>query len=174
MKEYPITLLKTDITLLSTDAIVNAANEGLWGGGGVCGAIFRGAGYELMTEACRKIGHCETGEAVLTPGFGLPAKYVIHAVGPQWRDGRHGEPELLYSAYRSALRVAMEHGLHSIAFPLISAGIYGYPWEGAWRKALEACRDFLKEQPEYEMEMVFAIISDEILQIGNEVARCVI
>ncbi|MBO6066450.1 MAG: macro domain-containing protein [Lachnospiraceae bacterium] len=98
MTNNPITLLKTDITLLSTDAIVNAANEGLWGEGGVCGAIFRGAGYELMTEACRRIGHCETGEAVLTPGFGLPAKYVIHAVGPQWRDGQHGEPELFEEA----------------------------------------------------------------------------
>ena len=98
MKEHSITLLKTDITLLSTDAIVNAANEGLWGGSGVCGAIFRGAGYELMTEVCRKIGHCETGEAVLTPGFGLPAKYVIHAVGPPWRDGRHGESGLFEGA----------------------------------------------------------------------------
>lgn len=169
-----ITLLKTDITLLPTDAIVNAANDGLWGGHGVCGAIFNAAGYEEMTGACRKYGHCDTGKAVITPGFRLPAKHVIHAVGPIWQGGRNGEPEQLYSAYKSSLQVAKENGLHSIAFPLISAGIYGYPLEGAWRRALEACRDFLGENQEYELAITFAILDQSILEVGQRILKEVI
>jgi len=167
----PITLLKTDITLLPTDAIVNAANDGLWGGHGVCGAIFNAAGYEEMTGACRKYGRCDTGKAVITPGFRLPAKHVIHAVGPIWQGGRHGEPEQLYSAYKSSLQVAKENDLHSIAFPLISAGIYGYPLEGAWRRALEACRDFLGENQEYELAITFAILDQSILEVGQRILK---
>jgi O-acetyl-ADP-ribose deacetylase (regulator of RNase III) len=135
-----LTALVADITTLDTDAIVNAANEALAPGGGVCGAIHRTAGPELA-RACAVIGGCPTGEARITPGFRLPAKYVIHAVGPVWRGGDQGEPELLASAYRSAMRLAAEHGIRSIAFPAISTGIYGYPLELATPIAIRAVRD---------------------------------
>ncbi|MBO4626459.1 MAG: macro domain-containing protein [Lachnospiraceae bacterium] len=166
-----ITIQKIGITNLALDAVVNAANDRLDEGGGVCGFIFRGAGSAEMTAACRKIGGCPTGSAVITPGFRLPAKYVIHAVGPIWRGGNYNEPKLLYSAYRQSLLVAKENGLHSIGFPLISAGIYGYPVDGAWRVALKACRDFLKDFPEYEMEIVFSVIDDRNKAIGEAMLR---
>ena len=127
-----ISIVKKGITRLETDAIVNAANEGLWAGGGVCGAIFAEAGYEELQDACDKIGHCDTGKAVITPGFKLPAKYIIHAVGPVWNGGSHNEPELLYGAYKESLLRAKENDCHSIGFPLISAGIFGYPKDKAW------------------------------------------
>ena len=125
---------KMSITDLDTDAIVNAANEGLRAGGGVCGAIFRAAGHEQLQAACDRIGHCATGSAVMTPGFGTKAKYIIHAVGPRWTDGRHDEPKLLYGAYRSSLELAVQNGCRSIGFPLVSAGIFGYRWSrhGGW------------------------------------------
>lgn len=129
-----------DITTLDTDAIVNAANESLAPGGGVCGAIHRAAGPELA-RACAAIGGCRTGEARITPGFRLPAKYVIHAVGPIWRDGGEGEAELLASAYRSAMLLAAEHGIQSIAFPAISTGIYGYPLQLATPIAVRAVQE---------------------------------
>lgn len=129
-----------DITALDTDAIVNAANESLAPGGGVCGAIHRAAGAEL-SRACAAIGGCPTGEARITPGFRLPAKFVIHAVGPIWRGGGEGEAELLASAYRSAMLLAAEHGIRSIAFPAISTGIYGYPLELATPIAVHAVRE---------------------------------
>src|SRR5512145_3323926 len=115
-----------DITTLDVDAIVNAANEALAPGGGVCGAIHRAAGPELA-RACAALGACPTGEARITPGFRLPARWGIHAVGPRWQGGKRGEAELLAGAYRHALRLAAERGLRSIAFPAISTGIYGYP-----------------------------------------------
>ncbi|MCR5032433.1 MAG: macro domain-containing protein [Lachnospiraceae bacterium] len=158
---------KISITDLKTDAIVNAANKHLAQGAGVCGYIFDGAGAAEMTEACRKIGRCETGHAVITPGFRLPAKYVIHAVGPIWMGGDLGEPQLLYSAYKESLKVAKENDLHSIGFPLISAGIYGYPLEGAWQQAIQACRDFLEENSDHEMEIIFAVLDDRIKEIGE-------
>lgn len=126
-----IEIKKIGITKLGNDAIVNAANEGLWEGGGVCGAIFREAGSAEMTEACRAIGGCKTGNAVITPGFKLPAKYFIHAVGSRWLDGERGEPQLLYSAYEKSLILSRENDLHTIGFPLISAGIHGYPKDKA-------------------------------------------
>jgi O-acetyl-ADP-ribose deacetylase (regulator of RNase III) len=135
-----LTALVADITTLDTDAIVNAANESLAPGGGVCGAIHRAAGPGLA-RACAAIGRCPTGEARITPGFRLPARFVIHAVGPVWHGGNQGEPDLLASAYRSAMRLAAEHGVKSIAFPAISTGIYGYPLEAATPIAVSAVRD---------------------------------
>jgi O-acetyl-ADP-ribose deacetylase (regulator of RNase III) len=132
--------LVADITTLDTDAIVNAANESLAPGGGVCGAIHRAAGPELA-RACAAIGGCPTGQARITPGFRLPASFVLHAVGPVWRGGNEGEAELLASAYRSSMQLAAENGVRSVAFPAISTGIYGYPLEEATRVAVSAVRD---------------------------------
>ena len=167
--EACIEIRKTDITKLDTDAIVNAANDGLWEGGGVCGAIFREAGSAKLTKACRKIGGCKVGSAVITPGFQLPANYIIHAVGPVWHGGNQNEPELLYSAYRQALLTAKEHGCHSIGFPVISSGIFGYPKEKAWRKAIQACMDFFNENPDCDMKIIFAVLDDGMMQLGQMV-----
>lgn len=129
-----------DITAEPTDAIVNAANAGLARGAGVCGAIFAAAGPGLE-EACAALGGCPTGDAALTPGFALPARFIVHAVGPVWDGGDHGEPELLASAYRRSLEVAAEAGAATIAFPAISTGIYGYPLVEATEVAVRTCRN---------------------------------
>lgn len=164
-----IEIRKIGITNLHTDAIVNAANTGLWEGGGVCGCIFRDAGSVEMTAACNAIGHCEEGSAVITPGFRLLAKYVIHAVGPRWFDGNHREPELLYSAYKKSLLLAKENQVHSIGFPLISAGIFGYPVDKAWERAIRACKDFIDENQDYEIQIVFAVLDERIQEIGERI-----
>ena len=166
-----ITIKKVSITDLNTDAVVNAANSGLKAGGGVCGAIFKAAGCTQLQEACDEIGHCDTGSAVITPGFRLRAKYVIHAVGPRWIDGAHQEYELLCSAYTKALELAMQHHCRSIGFPLISSGIYGYPIPQAWKAALRACCDFLDRQSAYSLDIFFAVLDNGILEEGQKALR---
>ena len=164
-----IIIKKISILDLDVDCIVNAANSGLQAGGGVCGAIFRAAGYRELQNACDRIGHCDTGSAVITDAFDLKQKYIIHAVGPIWRGGHSNEEKLLRGAYTRSLQLAKENGCTSIGFPLISAGIFGYPQDQAWRVALEACFDFLKETQENQkgLDIYFAVLDDRILKMGE-------
>ena len=150
-----------DITKLHVDAIVNAANPALSPGGGVCGAIHRAAGPELARVCAEQVG-CPTGDARITPGFKLPARYVIHAVGPVWHGGAQGEPELLAGAYRASLELAREHGCRSIAFPAISTGIYGYPLDPATRIAVDTARAFAVSPGSVEL-VHFACFSPDAL-----------
>ncbi len=148
--------VRGDITAENVDAIVNAANQGLAGGGGVDGAIHRAAGHRELQEACRALGGCPTGDAKATPGFGLRARWIIHAVGPRWGGGGKGEAELLASCYRRSLEVADELGAKSVAFPAISTGIYGYPPDEAARIAVETVRS-----TPTEVELVRLVAFDE-------------
>lgn len=136
-------IVKNDITKMKTEAIVNAANKELQMGGGVCGAIFKAAGAVELQKECDSIGNAEVGKAVITDGYNLDANKIIHAVGPVWRGGKYGEEGLLYSAYKSSLELALENNIKSIAFPLISSGIYGYPKDKALNVAKSAIADFL-------------------------------
>lgn len=167
-----LSIVEGDITREETDAIVNAANSGLRGGGGVDGAIHRAGGPAIMEE-CRKIGHCPTGQAVVTTGGNLKARYVIHTVGPVWSGGGRNEAGLLKSAYLESLKLASKKGLKSVSFPAISTGAYGYPLNDAARIALKTATDYLKEHPEIETvrfvlfgKPMYDVFSDELKKLS--------
>ena len=160
----PLHIVRNDITTMKVDAIVNAANESLLGGGGVDGAIHRAAGPELLAE-CRGLGGCKTGQAKITRGYRLPAKYVIHAVGPVWQGGGHGERELLAGAYRASLELALTNGCQTMAFPLISAGAYGYPKDRALKTAVDVIGDFLLV---HDMTVYLVIFDRAAFSIGEK------
>ncbi len=163
----PLTIVRNDITKMDVDAIVNSSNPNLKKGGGVCGVIFEMAGVLNLQEECDAIGHCERGEAVITKGYNLPARNIIHTVGPVWNGGKSGESFLLRKCYTNSLDLAFKHGCESIAFPLISSGIYGYPKEEALQIALDAIRDFLFE---HELDVYLVVYDNESFSISKDLS----
>ena len=161
-----IRIRRIRITDCEADCIVNPANNRLRRGSGLCGEIFREAGSELLTKECSAIGWCEAGEAVITPGFNLRAKYIIHTVGPVWHGGFHHELQKLYSCYGKSLLLAQENHCHSIVFPLLLTGVFNNPVGKAWKIALEACRNYLDDAGDYNMDICFAIADKETYDIG--------
>ncbi|QPK65030.1 O-acetyl-ADP-ribose deacetylase [Methylomonas sp. LL1] len=164
---HPISVVQADLTYLPVDAIVNAANSSLLGGGGVDGAIHRRAGPQLLEE-CRQLGGCPTGEAKITAGYHLPAKYVIHTVGPVWQDGKHDEPALLAACYRNCMQLAESHAIRSMAFPCISTGIYGYPKLSAARIAVATVSDYLRRQG-LNLQVTFCCFSASDAEIYRQI-----
>ena len=165
-----IQLINASCADQNVDVVVNAANRGLWAGGGICGVIFKKAGMAQLTAECNKHKTpLNDGDAVITSACNMTnVKAIIHAVGPIYRDGQHKERESLYLAYRNSLELALSNGCRSIGFPLISAGIYGYPVEEAWDVALEACMDFVMVKADHSMEIIFSVLDDRILKIGEK------
>lgn len=167
----PIQIVRNDITKMQVDAIVNAANNALAVGGGVCGAIHRAAGPGLWEE-CMSLDGCKTGEAKMTGGYALPSRYVIHTVGPVWQDGLHGEEQLLHACYQNALRLAQEHACASIAFPMISAGVYGYPKDQALKVAMHAISEFLFDH-DSDMMVYLVVFTRESVQISQKLSASI-
>lgn len=161
----PFKIVRNDITKMKTEAIVNAANTELIMGGGVCGAIFKAAGVQELQKECDSIGKCEVGQAVITKGYNLPAKYIIHTVGPIWRGGKQNEDKLLHSAYTSSLNLALEHDIKSISFPLISSGIYGYPKDKALRIAINAIGEFLLK---HDMDVYLVVYGKDTVLLSEK------
>ena len=169
MKKDQIKIQRADIADVTADVLVNAANTDLAPGSGVCEAIFKAAGYDDLNKACRKIGHCDTGKAVITPAFRAKAKYIIHAVGPIWHGGTEGEAEKLRSCYEESLKLAVDNDCHKIVFPVISSGVFRYPKDEAWTIALTTCKDFLDAHSDQDLEIVFVARSRELTGMGEKI-----
>ena len=164
----PFKIIRNDITKVKADAIVNTANPMPTYGSGTDCAIYEAAGAKMLLSERAKIGYIAPGDIAVTSAFKLNAKYIIHAVGPVWHGGNRNEAELLYNAYKQSLILAKENNCHSIGFPVISSGIYGYPKDEAWKIAVQACNDFINENSDYSINIIFAVLSHESKELGEK------